>query len=603
MVDSSRRAFLAGGIAAGSIGIAGCTGDIPGLGTDDGNGEDEGTSLPSFHSWLYAPEAVGIGPYTYTYADGETLEDGTSDRSSPNIGWALETIRYGDNEQFDDVDHAVSIDYREERTTFGAVIAGGFDVAEIQSEINESTTEEDDVETATHRSYDVYYDDQYAIAIGDESLPTYLMGNAGDAQDATGRDIVETMIDARAGDAARLHAGDESADRLLREQGERTVVFGAPTLQGDAESLFESAGDDETPAVEAAGFTLDADEEDTDYRVTVITADPVDDTGAFADTLSVLEWFDEPTSTQEGVVLTYEEGATGDGDPDGEESPPEVSFAVEIDRGTARITHTGGETIPVSDLAVRFERDGRTQTIPFESVSSVDDVRPGHTTTVGVDGADPGSELRVVWTPGPDVLYVESVPRTTNSRPDASFAVEIDRGTARITHTDGETIPVSDLAVRFERDGQTQTIPFESVSSVDDVRPGHTTTVGVDGADPGSELRVVWTPGPAVLHVESVPETSSSQLNASFAIEFDLSRDTATVHHTGGDSVPADELDVVVHGERSRDVAWSELSSDRTVERGDSVTVDLTEGDYGGLLFVGWRPEGEILERREIPSP
>lgn len=509
MSDASRRAFLAGGVAAGSVGLAGCTGSIPGLDTDDGTGDgDEGPTLPSFHSWLYAPETVGMGAYTYTYADGAAFGDWSSERPSREIGWALRTINYGNSDPFDGVDHAVSIDYRDEQGTFGAAIVGGFEVAEMRSEIEESITAEDGVETTTYGSYDVYYDDRYAVAIGEERQPTYLMGNASSSQDATGRDVVEAMIDARGGDAARLHAVDETADRLLRRQGERTVVFGAPALQGRAESLFGSANADETPAVEAGGFTVDAGEESDDYRVTVITADPVDDTDAVTDSLAVLEWFEEPTVSRDGVVLTYEEGGTGDGGSDGDASSPEATFTIEIERDVARITHTSGEAIPVDELAVQFETDGGTQTVPFESVTTVDEVRAGHTTTVEVGRAEPGSVLRLVWTP-------------------------------------------------------------EST----------------------------------VLRAERIPDGTSDQPNASFAIEFDLDRNTATVRHTGGDSIPADELDVVVQGNDPRNLDWSDLSSDRTVGQGDTVTVELTEGDYGGALLVGWRPGGEILARREIPSP
>ncbi|QCS44012.1 hypothetical protein [Natrinema versiforme] len=472
--------------------------------TDDGDG-DEGPALPAFHSWLYAPETIGMGSYTYTYVD-DRFEDSSRELPSRNVDWATETVTYVDNEQFDGIDHAVSIDYREDRTTFGLAVVDGFDPATMRSELEDAITDEDGVETETYASHDVYFDEEYAVAIGDGTPATYLVGSANADREATGRDIVEAMIDARAGTATRLHEGDETAARLLRRQDERAVVFGAPTLQGRAESLFEpSSGDGtDTPSVEAAGFSVDADESGSRYRVTVITEEPVEDPDGLAADLPVLERVDEPSVTQDGVVLTYEVERTA-------------------------------------------------------------------------DGTDSGDE---------------------RSGPKARFEVEIDGDTAEITHTSGDSILADELEVRIETGGRTRTIPFGVLSSADEVQAGHTASVSVGDADPGSDLRIVWTPGPTVLHAETLPEETSRVPDASFEIEFDRTLDTATVQHTGGDSIPAAELDIVIN---RRTLNWPKLSNEQTVEAGDSVTVDLTEDDYGESIFVGWQVEGEILASWSVP--
>lgn len=519
MTDSSRRAILSrsGALAAGGlVGLSGCLDDIVNSGEEE---TDDRNPLPSFHGWLYAPEAVGIGGYTYTYVEGEAALNpseyglasgpdfvtGTTGMITDMVPSIFEEIGT------DDVDGAVSIDHGSDAGGAGGVaVAGGFDATELRSLYEDAAAEQDGVETDTYAGYDLYFDTEVALAIDDGR---FAIGFGDGSDETTARTIVEALVDARAGSASRLHQVDDTAETLLRRQGEKTVVFGAPVIRGEAKYFFErSAGsadeaDDDAHTIAGCGFTVETREDQPAYRVTVITEQAVSDANAFGDELPILDAFDEPSVSQDGVVLTYEESGADEATDGERASSPEVTFDIDVEPDTATITHVSGDAIRADKLEVIVSSSaGRYYT--WAELDESGSVTAGDTVTVELGDGDAGGTLQLVWTPKGTVLADEPIPDgSSGSRPSAAFEFEFDTraDTATVRHAGGDAIPVDELEILVDGN-DTRFLPWREFSTDDVVEPGDAVTIDLRERDSEGYLVAWWAVDGIALDHTPIPD-------------------------------------------------------------------------------------------------
>jgi len=103
--------------------------------------------------------------------------------------------------------------------------------------------------------------------------------------------------------------------------------------------------------------------------------------------------------------------------------------------------------------------------------------------------------------------------------------------------------------------------------------------------------------GTFVLGVGGGAEAAAPQ--ASFSYAYDDAAGTVEITHSGGDSIDADALEIVVSGDRRG--SWSTLGSPGNVAAGDDLTIrEVTSGDTVRLIH---RSDGEaaVLSTFEVP--
>ncbi|MFC4249240.1 hypothetical protein ACFOZ7_20300 [Natribaculum luteum] len=616
MYDTSRRAFLSGGgtIAVGGlVGLSGCLDTV--LSSDEEDREsNERDPLPSFHRWLYAPAATGAAgnAYTYAYVDGDALvnpmEYGLhsspliADKATELIG---EYVPPMIDEYGIDVDGAVAVNHGPgPGGASGVAVFGGFDATELRAESANAAENEESVETGAHAGHDLYFDEETGVAI---SHGTFVTGFSGD-EIVSGRAVVEALIDARDGAATRLHEVDETAETLLRRQGERPIVFGAPAVEEETGRRFrrspnetDDGADTDAPTVTGGGFSIEPDGDRLHYQITMITEQAVSDADAFGNGVPILDRFDEPSVTEDGVVLTYEATDGGRMEIDDRRSRPEARFDVDVNRGSVTVIHVGGDEIPADELAIVFEERDTERQIRWGAISNIDTIRTGDTVSVAVDTPVLGDELRLVWTPGSDVVHTESVPDRTGGRPNATFRTEFGTDAVSISHTGGDAIPAEELDVHVDSPDGDRVTNWTELDDSGTVTQGDTVTVDVSEADEGGRIRLVWTPDGTLLSDHPIA-IDATPPNTTFDVGFDPGADTATVRHAAGDSIPADELELIVTGPENRSRPWQELSDDDVVRPGDAVTIDLSERDSWWHLAVWWTVADIDLESVRIPD-
>lgn len=594
MSGESRRAFLtsSGAVATGAVtALAGCVDDL----TDFESGEDpedDEDSLPSFHQWLYAPEEVGLGAYSYTYYDAEAVVD------DPGYGSTLEA--YGMDhvtetiESYTPLDlslaaEAVSIDYETEGAS-GIAVTGEFDRDDLPD--YEGTAEQDDeFEKSEYGAYDVYADDEIAHAIRTDPESVVVSAHVPADRDASGREVVETMIDARNGDARRLSAADDAVDAVLRQQGGRTIAFGGSAGAPEVEPLFDPEGDAAT--VEAAGVSVGGDD-DPPYRVTVVTDDPVADVDEFGAELQPVVHMTEPSVTEDETVLIFEPDT--EDDPEEKESGPSpAQFDVDIQSDRAIITHAGGEEIPADELEIGITGGGSGT---WDTVGQTEIVAPGDSVEIPLSEHDHGETLELEWLPESEILISEEITAQESAdEPQATFSVDFPADDlAMIAHQGGDEIPADELYI-YTTGGVMD--PWQTYSGDSVVSPGD--VIEVPHGDPGGEIGLEWAPGPTLLHSEQIPEQESAdEPDASFDIQYPDDSDDMQIFHTGGDEIPANELLIHIQADDHYEIPWEELATHEMVSEGNYVELPHEEEFYDGTLTVEWIPGSTTLDQTRI---
>jgi hypothetical protein len=224
---------------AALLGLAGCTGVL-----EDDESLADASGQPEYSSWLYDPkDLLGIDTRGFASYDVESVME-QRDELPEDPFQGLEEA----NEELEGVDlteigqltavGGSSLDFARDDSASGPssagasfVVEGSFDVDEIQTQIEEESDSSAEYETGSYEGYELYYGDDgndynnttVAFAIDSEHV---LVGTIEDS-DVTGRDAVETMIDANQGNADRYYDQSEYAQLLIDQLGEATVLMGA----------------------------------------------------------------------------------------------------------------------------------------------------------------------------------------------------------------------------------------------------------------------------------------------------------------------------------------------------------------------------------------
>lgn len=289
-----------------------------------------------------------------------------------------------------------------------------------------------------------------------------------------------------------------------------------------------------------------------------------------------------------GTTTPTENDARIFGDGDGDATIESGGYVVNLDDGV------GNRLIVVTETPVE-DAESLVETLPAVDVNADPEIeRDGRVVTVETGGGSSES----------------TDPENRGEAPQAQFDFQFDAdaGTVTITHQGGDTIAAENLQVLLDSG---RLIDWSVRTSDEDVTAGSSITLSLADDEYGSVLFVRWTGGEReqMLAQFEIPDGSGGDSGSTEApevtlrAEFDYDRGRVTVIHGGGDTVPADQLDVVFETDDFRVIRWSEVSGQSDVSPGDAVTVGFSEADYGGRLLLGWRPEEEVLDDQPIPAP
>lgn len=549
MGDSSRRELLLrGAIGVGAaVSLAGCADEFEdGIDELEALLEDEGESgesedpevtpgeLPSFHQWLYAPGEVRLDPYTYASADFTEIDGGFDPLEDwQEFRWTTETIRdVRDDEMFDGAESAVVMEYEDERS-FAAAVEGEFDRSRIREDLEEAVDREPDVEYDSYRGYHIYFEDQHAVGLGDEDVPTFLQARVPNGGSTSVREPLEAMIDARGGNTPRLTDAETTAEALLGTVDDHEFVFGATEPVGRNEPMFQHRGD---VSIEGANVAVRGDT----YRLTAVTDTPIDDEDAFVEAFDIAAVLNDPSVSQNGQVVVLE-GEIGSPEPDSGDVP-EANFEVEFhtDQEVAEITYTHGDEIPADELEIVIDGDSRRR-LRWAQLSHSDVAHPGEIVSLQLEAEDSGGELAFVWKPEGEVLSTVDVPEfdTHSDIPSASFDAQFDhdRGTVTITQTEGDELPADDVILLFATDSQRPAVlAWGDLTSESTLEPGSSVTIELYDEDYGGHLTVSWLPESEFFDEFRIPDSDGDTDESHDEHHHDDDGSGHDEHHHDGDT-------------------------------------------------------------------
>jgi hypothetical protein len=261
----------------------------------------------------------------------------------------------------------------------------------IQTQIEEESDSSAEYETGSYEGYELYYGDDgneysnttVAFAIDSEHV---LVGMIEDS-DVTGRDAVETMIDANQGNADRYYGQSEYAQLLIDQLGEATVIMGA---QFDLGTIVRDQISDErartlVDGLYAAGIAGTLNGETTDNEIILAydeeTEVPVDTARDLVDEAReqsprAFENVEDVTVSGSDRTLTitmtvnaaafWEDyssmtGSSMSGSGSASETP-RVSFSADWVEGSSSsvvtITHQGGDSVDAARLSLEGDVQG-----------------------------------------------------------------------------------------------------------------------------------------------------------------------------------------------------------------------------------------------------
>lgn len=99
--------------------------------------------------------------------------------------------------------------------------------------------------------------------------------------------------------------------------------------------------------------------------------------------------------------------------------------------------------------------------------------------------------------------------------------------------------------------------------------------------------------------VLGVGDAQTAAPQATFDFEYDAGQDTVIVTHSGGDSIDADRLRVIVDGEMRG--TWAQFGDTDTAQAGDDVVLDgIESGDTIRLLYEG-EDGSSVMAQFDVP--
>ncbi|WP_440989692.1 hypothetical protein [Haloarchaeobius baliensis] len=409
MRNPSRRRVLAGlGSTTAALALAGCLGDDGGdTGGDDDetatptatptaqqttSNEDTG-SVPALVDWVPTPEALGTESVAFYHTDLAALRGMQDSLTAGLYDSAVRGMVTGGRDPIvpdDRLQSAIAI-----QTVRAVVVRTDMSGDELGSAVVDAGFEE----TGSHGSATLY-----ASADGDSSDTGLTIAVEGDVMVRGRGDTVETLVDAAAGDAARLaDANDDVATLYERTADAHIRVIGTDPAAavGGGENLLSGA--------ETLVYAWEIGADETTFTATAVY--PEDSVPAAADFATYLEedatpmaYSDFEGSVDGSVVsttaaLATEEfslfGGGGSNTGSNDTAVPQVMFGFEYDDDaeTVTIVHEGGDAVDASRLTIQI--DGVEEPVRFAEDGET--ITAGSSTTVDVSGAADGAEIRLVW--------------------------------------------------------------------------------------------------------------------------------------------------------------------------------------------------------------
>jgi hypothetical protein len=399
-MTQSRRTFLRASGLSALLGLAGCTGVL-----EDDESLAEASGQPEYSSWLYDPkDLLGIDTRGFASYDVESVMEQRDELPEDPFQGLEEANQELEGIDLTEIGHMTlvggsSLDFARDDSATGPssagasfVVEGTFDVDEIQTQIEEESDSSAEYETGSYEGYELYYGDDgneysdttVAFALDSEHV---LVGMIEDA-DVSGRDAVETMIDADQGDADRYYDQSEYAQLLIDQLGEATVIMGA---QFDLGTIVRDQISDErartlVDGLYAAGMAGTLNGETTDNEIilaydeeTEVPADTARDLvdeareqspRAFENVEDVSVSGGDRTLTISMTVNAAEfwqdyssmTGSSMSGSGSSSSEAPRVNFSADWEEGSSSslvtITHQGGDYVDADRLSVEGDVRG-----------------------------------------------------------------------------------------------------------------------------------------------------------------------------------------------------------------------------------------------------
>jgi hypothetical protein len=416
MRESSRREILAGaGSTAAAAALAGCL--------DGGFGTSAAAPPASeFRTWLPARSAFHSDAITLYDADVAAVGEYRDAMPPSTFGNLVETVLTGGFAQYLDTRHVLEVvqvvgervalvrtDRADDELGDALADAGLSEVATygdvplysrrdepaMTTRMDQAETDGPDASTGstttdgTDRASGSEWPETVAVVDG------VLVQGAGEP----GRATVETVLDARSGEAERLLEASDAYGTLYDRIGERQIRAVGPPVVGAERNYL--------PGITGLAFTWTVGSSTTEFAAVSTFRDgeaptaeefasfvrsklPTDRYGAFEPTA------DDDVRTVTASVPTDRFAPFSSGAPEDSDGAPAIAFEFDYDRdaGTVTIVHGGGDAVAAERLRVAVARSRADTQFADEHGTFA----AGDAITVDIADADAGAEVTVIWT-------------------------------------------------------------------------------------------------------------------------------------------------------------------------------------------------------------
>ncbi|MFC4407556.1 hypothetical protein [Haloarchaeobius iranensis] len=438
MREPSRREILSSvGAVGATAALAGCL-DVSFGGTADAPPANE------FRRWLPAPSALRNDAVTLYDADVAAVGEHRDAMVPSTFGNLVETVLTGPFAQYLGTQHlqevvqlvqervvlvrtdrsdaalaeALTDAGLSEVATYGDVpLYSRRDEPAMTTRMDSPETDDPDSSTAT-RSTD---DTSPATGTSSEEWPEtvavvdgVLVQGAGEP----GRDTVETVLDARRGEADRLLETSEAHATLYdRTDGSNVRAVGPPVVGAERNFL---------PGITGLAFTWAVGPSTTEFAAVSTfregEAPPAEGFESFVQSKLPADRYEAFEPTADGHVRTVTATVPTDrfapfssGAPEDSKTAPviEFEFDYDVEAGTVTIANGGGDSVAAARLHVNVA-GSRAET---QFADEHETFAAGDAITVDISGVESGSEVQVVWTSADgdaaQIVAESSVPRST----------------------------------------------------------------------------------------------------------------------------------------------------------------------------------------------
>ncbi|UPV99233.1 hypothetical protein M0R88_11925 [Halorussus gelatinilyticus] len=388
--DRPRREFLTkcgiGLVTALSTATAGCTSDLPPLGSQQRYGRVAvpPADAPEYRQWIPSPATLDAPVEQYYFG---VLRPKDIPLDAPELVVARRAHAKTDLDYFgigfENYDRLVT-------SSVGTVVEANFDRATVRQTITDSGYER----SGEHRGYAVFSrsDVPRRVAVGDGVV-------VWTSEYRHAAPNLEALIDAGKGERPRYHEENAAVERLTSKAGGNAYLGVSTAIRGPADR----------PVMRADAFRFD---DDTAYQVihylyektrvptkSVLKSALKREEYRFADEADGFDvQFDGRLATVETRVPLR---STDRLDP--EYQLPQVTWGTTYDRETESVTirHEAGESVPAGRLFYDVDRPSRPGRIDERQLwTGTDTVAGGAETTIDLNGHPNATDVNLVYSTG-----------------------------------------------------------------------------------------------------------------------------------------------------------------------------------------------------------